>query len=73
MQEIIDRAFEEAGGAAVIARELGMSIQRVWNWRTREQIPAEFAIAVEKLTHGSVTRYEIAPNVFGPAPRKAKA
>ncbi len=32
------------------------------------RVPAERVLAIEAATHGKVTRYDLRPDVFGPAP-----
>lgn len=59
--EVIARA----GGAAVIAKGLGITVQAVSAW---ERIPAARCLAVEALSNGGVTRYQMRPDIFGEAP-----
>lgn len=42
--------------------------QHVWRWVRAGRVPAEYALAIETATGGKVTRYELRPDVFGPAP-----
>jgi DNA-binding transcriptional regulator YdaS (Cro superfamily) len=45
----LERALKEAGGAAELARFLGITIQSVSNWR---RCPPRRVVAVEKATAG---------------------
>jgi DNA-binding transcriptional regulator YdaS (Cro superfamily) len=72
-KSIVALAIEEAGGIAPLASKLKVSIQLVSMWKKRDRIPAEQCIAVEKATGNKVTRYQLAPQVFGKNPERAKA
>lgn len=69
----LDKAIEEAGSAAELARRLNVIPSVIGNWRMREQVPAERCIDVENATKGKVTRYELRPDVFGHAPKRERA
>ena len=64
----LDKAIEAAGGVSKLASTLGLRQNVVSNWRGRGQVPAEHCIGVETATQGAVLRYELRPDVFGPAP-----
>lgn len=70
---IVDRAIEEAGGITPLATTLNVSVQLVSMWKKRGRIPAEQCIPVERATGGKVTRYQLAPKVFGQQPQSARA
>lgn len=64
----ITRAIEAVGGASELGRRLGVPWpSAVTNWVARG-VPAERCLAIECATDGAVTRYELRPDVFGPAP-----
>lgn len=63
---MIERAINILGLAG-LARVLGVSPQAVHKWRST-RVPAERCATVEKATGGAVTRYDLRPDVFGPAP-----
>lgn len=63
---MIERAINILGLAG-LARALGVSPQAVHKWRS-SRVPAERCAEVEKATAGAVTRYDLRPDVFGPAP-----
>lgn len=59
-----------------LARSIDTSTAYLWqmanSWRGR-RVAAERCIAIERATDGAVTRYELRPDVFGPAPKASKA
>lgn len=55
-------AVEAAGGSAVIARELGISLAAITHWK-RRGVPADRALTVERLS--GVSRHKLRPDVFG--------
>lgn len=57
----LQKAIEAAGGAAALARELGVTVQAVCGWR---KCPPKRAIAIERAIKGVVTREELCPEVF---------
>jgi uncharacterized membrane protein YkvA (DUF1232 family) len=46
----------------------------VWAWLNKRdgRVPAELCAAIEFVTGGMVTRYDLRPDVFGEAPVKSK-
>lgn len=55
------------GGQAALARKLGVSPQAVNQWaKGRRPVPARMAIAIEGFM--DVSRHDLRPDVFGPAP-----
>jgi DNA-binding transcriptional regulator YdaS (Cro superfamily) len=66
----------DADRRAALAKRLATSPQYLWQIATgwRDKRPsALFARKIEEATEGAVTRYELRPDVFGPAPDEAKA
>lgn len=54
------------GGQSKLARAIGVSQQRVWNWLHRDQaVPARYCKDIEAATGGRVTAEELRPDVFG--------
>jgi len=69
----IKSAIESCGGKAVLARQINVSPQVVWQWADgRRPVPAHHCMAIEEATEGKVTRYDLRPDVFGPAPTKPR-
>lgn len=64
----LDEAISLMGGCSRAAAELGVVQSAVSNWRARGRAPAAHCLAIERATDGAVTRYELRPDVFGPAP-----
>lgn len=61
----------DADRRAALAKRLATSPQYLWQIATgwRDKRPsALFARKIEEATEGAVTRYELRPDVFGPAP-----
>jgi malate synthase len=54
--------------ARAVSAEAGREVSRqwIWNWLHRDKlVPAEMCIPIEKATGGTVTRYELRPDVYG--------
>lgn len=68
----IERARTKAGGLTKLATALGIKPPSVAEWIKRGLAPPERCIAIEEATGGKVTRYELRPDVFGPAPADSK-
>lgn len=51
-----------------VARALKTQKQKVNYWKKTGRVSAEYCIALEQLMRGSVTRYELRPDVFGEKP-----
>lgn len=68
----LNNAVELAGGQSAMARALSTETRalrqgHVWAWLNRDgQLPPEFCLPVEALY--GVSRYDLRPDVFGPAP-----
>jgi DNA-binding transcriptional regulator YdaS (Cro superfamily) len=56
----VKRVFEKAGGAAELARKLGISRAAVAQWK---QVPIQRVAEVERIT--GVSRYRLRPDIFG--------
>lgn len=61
-------AIELAGGITALAKAIGAQKGAVWAWTNRGKCPPEWCIAVETAVGGRVTRHQLRPDVFGPAP-----
>lgn len=62
----LDRAVEAAGSQLALANALGIKSPSISGWYDRKKIPVERVIAIESAT--GVSRHELRPDVFGPAP-----
>jgi DNA-binding transcriptional regulator YdaS (Cro superfamily) len=67
MENICEKAKVAAGGPAALAKALGrVTPQAVSQWK---KIPAERVRDVERVT--GISRHDLRPDVFGPAPHEA--
>lgn len=70
----IDRARTLSGGTVALARKVGVRPATVSEWVSgRRPVPAERCLSIERATNGSVTRYDLRPDVFGEAPQSEEA
>ncbi|WP_414613958.1 transcriptional regulator [Stenotrophomonas muris] len=60
-------SLKELGGPAHIGRVCGVSSQAVSQWK---RVPAEYVLTIEEAT--GVSRHDLRPDVFGPAPKKKR-
>lgn len=66
--------YVETHGQAPLARALDVTPGMVWQWKEgMRKVPADRVLAIETATGGQVTRYELRPDVFGPAPAQSEA
>ena len=69
----LKQAIEIVGTQAAFARALGVKPQHVWNWINRdEKAPADQVLAIEAAVGGKVTRHDLRPDIFGPAPKSPR-
>ena len=73
MNEPLEVAIRHIGTQDAFARRLGIKSPSVSEWKSRGKVPAYRCIAIEQLTDGAVTRYDLRPDVFGVAPDTNKA
>lgn len=66
-EDALELAIRSAGGAAVVAREFGISSQAISQWK---RVPANRVISLETLS--GISRHVLRPDIFGPAPKAAK-
>jgi DNA-binding transcriptional regulator YdaS (Cro superfamily) len=69
----IERAIDILGSAAALARACKQKPQAVTRWRRTGRIPAHHAGAIEKATHGRVTKADLRPDLFGQSPTEQAA
>jgi DNA-binding transcriptional regulator YdaS (Cro superfamily) len=63
----LQKAVEIVGGQVELAKCLGITQQRIWNWLYRnkcQRIPAEYVLPIERATQDRVTRYELRPDLY---------
>lgn len=68
----IQRAVDHVGSQSLLAAQVGVTQGRVWQWCNGDRVPAERCADIERVTAGQVTRYDLRPDVFGPAPTEQK-
>ena len=68
----LSKAIEAAGGQAALARTLGITYQAIDSWKKRGT-PGPRVLEVEAATGGKVSRHELRPDIFGPAPAQVAA
>ena len=68
----LSKAIEAAGGQATLARALGITYQAIDSWKKRGT-PGPRVLEVEAATGGKVSRHELRPDIFGPAPSQVAA
>lgn len=56
------QVFEAAGGATELARRLGVRQSVVSNWKSRNRIPAERVVEVERVT--GIPRELLRPDLY---------
>lgn len=64
------KALEIVGGPVELGRRLSISSQAISQW---QKVPATRVIAVEKATHGQVSRSEMRPDLYPPVRRPRKS
>lgn len=62
----LERAISAAGTQQRLAEILGIKSASISEWKGRGSVPANRCIAIELAT--GVSRHELRPDVFGPAP-----
>ncbi len=64
--QIVDRIIEAYGGAAALARRLGISRNAISDWRSKQRVPVERVLEIERLT--GISRHEIRPDIYPSEP-----
>lgn len=49
------------GGRTAIAKALDVTVAAVGNWKLRGAVPPEHCVAIERMTKGAVTRWDLRP------------
>jgi DNA-binding transcriptional regulator YdaS (Cro superfamily) len=58
------------GSQKALAEAIGAAPALVWQWANgKRPVAAKHCIAIETATSGAVTRHDLRPDVFGPAPQ----
>ena len=64
--DALKRAIEHFEGVTPLAEALGCGQPVVSNWLARGVVPAHRCVAIEKVTNGAVTCYDLRPDIFLP-------
>jgi DNA-binding transcriptional regulator YdaS (Cro superfamily) len=67
-EDPLNRAIEAVGSQQALADALDIKSPSISGWRQAGRVPVERCVAIERATAGSVTRYELRPDVFGEPP-----
>jgi DNA-binding transcriptional regulator YdaS (Cro superfamily) len=68
----LERAIDHCGGQTQLAERIGKSQQLVSYWmKAKNGVPAEYVRDIEAACEGKVTRHDLRPDIFGPAPEHA--
>ncbi|MHB1205708.1 MAG: pyruvate, phosphate dikinase, partial [Rhodospirillaceae bacterium] len=59
--DALERAINQVGGVAALARAINVTPQAVSQW---DRVPAERALAVEKATDGRISRHDLRPDIY---------
>lgn len=68
---LVEKAVTAAGGIAAVAEHFEIHYQAVQQWVSKNRIPAERVIEMERLS--GVSRHELCPKVFGSVPKRERA
>ncbi len=58
----ISSLFRKAGGVALVARQIGVPLGTVSAWCTRNKVPAERVLEVERIT--GISRHELRADLY---------
>lgn len=68
-KEHIRRAIEICGSQKALADKVGLSQPGIsWLLGEAKQVSAEIAVKIERATDGQVSRAQLRPDLFSPAP-----
>jgi DNA-binding transcriptional regulator YdaS (Cro superfamily) len=56
------KAIDTAGGLTALGRKIGVTPQRIYNWRRSGKIPANQVLAIERAT--GVSRHSMRPDIY---------
>lgn len=67
-KQAVQKAIDLSGGQAQLADKLGIKQPSVSYWLKVGKVSAEYTLKAEQATNGEVTRHDLRPDIFGPAP-----
>ena len=62
---LLDRAIACMGSQAKLGEATGRSQNAVWHARSTGRVTAEFALAIDRVTDGQVSKHELRPDIYG--------
>lgn len=66
-KNLLKKVISIVGSQALLAKAIGVKQPAISHWLHRDKnIPAEYAIKIERATNGAVTRYELRPDIYPP-------
>jgi len=68
MNEALNKSIKFAGSSKALAQMLGVTAQAISQWH---RVPPARVMEIERLT--GVSRYDLRPDIFGPAPSASEA
>lgn len=72
MDTPIQRAAAACGGVAQLAKRINRAYAYAWQiTHGVRPVPPTLVLAIENATGGEVTRHDLRPDIFGPAPQQA--
>ncbi|WP_322997469.1 helix-turn-helix domain-containing protein [Castellaniella sp.] len=73
--QALHRACTIVGSQSALADKIGVRQSTLWHWlnRAKRGAPAEYVAAIETATDGAISRHELRPDIYGPAPEQRRA
>jgi DNA-binding transcriptional regulator YdaS (Cro superfamily) len=62
MKQALKQAVTIAGSSKLLGEGIGVTAERVRMWLHRDNLPAEYVIAIERIT--GVSRHELRPDIY---------
>lgn len=70
---MIERAVQHCGSQSRLAKAAGCSQQQIAYLLRAKNITADMAKKIDEATEGTVSRHDLRPDIFGPAPSRDEA
>jgi len=62
MKQALKQAVNVSGSSKLLGQAIGVTPERVRMWLHRDNLPAEYVIAIERAT--GVSRHELRPDIY---------
>lgn len=69
----LTRAAVAAGSLTALAKLIGRRQSTLWTWAVNGKPPAEVCGEIEAAVEGRVTKHDLRPDIFPPAPESGAA